>query len=100
MSHDKANPSRPGLLDSMRAELALPVDQRRFLNGPVRAAAAGENLGWQWAFVFEAWHLTDSSAELCNGTPQYVEDHLAEWLDAVGRYCPWSGFVKDTSWVP
>lgn len=61
--------SRPGLLGSVRAEFALPVDERRFLNGPVRVAAAGENLGWGWAFVYDAWHLTDNSVELCDATP-------------------------------
>jgi hypothetical protein len=94
-----ARASRPGLLDSVRAELALPVDQRGFLNGPVRAAAEGENLEWRWAFEYDAWHLTDFSAEVCDATPQYLEDHLAEWLSSVGEYCPWSAFVKDTAWV-
>lgn len=91
--------SRSSLLDSVRAELALPVDQRRFLNGLVRTAAAGENLGWHWAFDLNAWHLTDNSIELCDATPQYVEDHLAEWLSSVRYYCPWSAYVKDTLWV-
>lgn len=95
-----ARASRPSLLDSVRAEFALPVDQRRFPNGPVRVAAAGENLAWRWAFTYDAWHLTDNSTEVCDATPRYVEDHLTEWLRSLGNYCPWSAFVKDTSWVP
>ncbi len=95
-----ARASRPTLLDSVRAELALPVDERRFPNGPLRAAASGENLGWRWAFTFDAWHLTDASAEACDATPQYVHDHFVEWLSSVGSYCPWSAFAKDTAWVP
>lgn len=95
-----ARASRPGLLDSVRAELNLPVDQRQFVNGPVRRAAAGENLGWRWAFEFNRWHLTDASAEVCDATPQYLDDNLTEWLDSLGHYCPWSAYVSDTAWVP
>ena len=95
-----ARASRPALLDSVRAELALPVDQRRFPNGPVRVAAKGENLGWQWAFAYDGWHLTDAAAEACDATPQYLNDHLAEWIRDLGGYCPWSAFVKDTLRVP
>ncbi|MGE5802594.1 MAG: hypothetical protein ACM358_10070 [Gemmatimonadota bacterium] len=95
-----ARASRASLLDSVRAEFGLPVDQRRFLNGPIRAAASGENLGWTWAFTFDQWHLADATAELCDATPQYVQENLADWIAEVGDYCPWSAFVKDTSWVP
>ncbi len=95
-----ARASRLTLLDSVRAELALPVDERRFPNGPLRVAAPGENLGWQWAFTDDAWHLTDASTEVCDATPQYVEEHFAEWLSSVGNYCPWFAFVKDTALVP
>jgi hypothetical protein len=95
-----ARASRPSLLDSVRAELALPVDERRFPNGPVQAATSGENFEWRWAFTDDAWHLTDNSAELCDATPQYVHDHFAEWLNSVGSYCPWFAFAKDTAWMP
>lgn len=95
-----ARAARPSLLDSVRAELALPVDERRFPNGPVQAAESGENLTWRWAYVPDAWHLTDFSVELCDATPRYVEDNLDEWLASVGYYCPWSAYVKDTTWVP
>jgi hypothetical protein len=94
-----ARATRPSLLDSIRAELARPVDERRFPNGPVRAADPGENLAWSWAYEPDAWHLTDFSIELCDATPRYVEDHLDEWLGSVGHYCPWAAYVKDTTWV-
>lgn len=94
-----ARAKRPGLLDSVRAELALPAEQRRFPIGPLRAAAAGENLGWSWAFVYDEWQLTDNAVELCDASPQYLQEHLAEWLASVGHYCPWSAFVRDTAWT-
>ena len=94
-----AHATRPSLLDSIRAELALPVDERRFPNGPVRTAEPDENLAWRWAYEPDAWHLTDFSVELCDGTPRYLDDNLDEWLASVGHYCPWSAYVKDTTWV-
>ena len=27
--------------------------------------------------------------ELCDGRPSMVEDSLDEWIDVVGRFCPW-----------
>ncbi len=95
-----ARASRPTLLDSVRAELSLPVGQRRFLNGPIRVAIPGENPGWTWAFRYDQWQLADATAELCDATPQYVEENLTEWIAEVGNYCPWAAFVQDTTWVP
>lgn len=95
-----ARAARASVLDSVRAEFALPVEQRRFLNGPIRVGVPDENLEWTWAFTFDKWHLVDATAELCDATPQYIEEHLTEWLESVGDYCPWSAFVKDTAWVP
>ena len=94
-----ARVSRPSLLDSIRAEFALPVQQRHFPNGLLRPAVGSENLAWRWAFEVDGWHLTDNAIELCDGTPQYLHDHFDAWLTEVGHYCPWSAFVKDTAWV-
>ncbi len=34
--------------------------------------------------------MAEVTIELCDGTPSYVEAHLDEWIEQVGRYCPWS----------
>lgn len=43
-----------------------------------------------------AWHLdpgdieiVDATIELCDGSPAYVDANLAEYVDVIGRYCPW-----------
>jgi hypothetical protein len=43
-----------------------------------------------------AWHLdpndieiVDTTIELCDGSPAYVDANIAEYVDVIGRYCPW-----------
>jgi hypothetical protein len=43
-----------------------------------------------------AWHLdpndieiVDATIELCDGSPTYVDANIAEYVDVIGRYCPW-----------
>ncbi|HRI70909.1 MAG TPA: hypothetical protein PK156_42035 [Polyangium sp.] len=37
--------------------------------------------------------FADVTIELCDGTPQYIEDNKAEWISTVKQYCPWSAKV-------
>ena len=55
----------------------------------------GQGCDPQWS-----WHpdpsdvdFADFTIELCDGTPSYIEENKAEWLDTVGSYCPWSARV-------
>lgn len=27
--------------------------------------------------------------EVCDGRPNYLDEHVDEFVDVVGRYCPW-----------
>jgi hypothetical protein len=43
-----------------------------------------------------AWHLdpddieiVDVAIEVCDGAPSYVDAHVTEYVDVIGRYCPW-----------
>lgn len=87
--------TRPSLKDSVRAELALPAAERRHVNGVLRRARPGENLGWHWAIETDGWSLAEMSIELCDGRPRMVESDLEAWL-RTGRFCPWASFVRDT----
>ena len=33
--------------------------------------------------------IVDAAIELCDGRPSYVDAHLADYVDVIGRYCPW-----------
>jgi hypothetical protein len=74
-----------------RAELAKPEAERRLHpNGPLQRGAGGHNAPWSWHFIENEWVLAETSIEVCDATPRYVEEHLDEWLRTVGRYCPWT----------
>lgn len=43
-----------------------------------------------------AWHLdpddvelVDVAIEVCDGAPSYVDANVTEYVDVIGRYCPW-----------
>lgn len=77
------------------AQLALPEAERgQHINGKIELLPEGctLNKSWSWYFLADEWDLADISIELCDGNPQYVEDHLEDYLD-IERYCPWSSYV-------
>lgn len=90
--------NQDGLLAVVDQQLSLPLEQRTMhINGPIirLSASCGDlNKGWSWIHKPNAWTLADASIELCDGSPQYVEDHLDEYVDVVGAYCPWSSRLK------
>lgn len=34
--------------------------------------------------------MAEFTMEVCDGRPSYVEAHTDEFVDQVGRYCPWA----------
>ncbi|MCB0638898.1 MAG: hypothetical protein KDC54_19855 [Lewinella sp.] len=87
--------SDSSVINQVLAQLALPEDQRdQHINGKLLAVPEGcrYNQHWSWYFDPNDWTLAEISIEVCDGNPQYVEDHLADFLE-VGRYCPWSSHV-------
>jgi hypothetical protein len=83
------------LIAKARAELSLPLDERRLHVGGAIAPGNGGNLAWSWHFVPDEWDLVEESVELCDGTPRMVEDDLEYWLDTVGSFCPWGSRVVE-----
>jgi hypothetical protein len=84
----------PEMIRVARAQLDLPRRERRLhINGVIAGGNGGHNLGWSWHFVPGAWHLTEVSTGLCDGTPEMVERDLSYWLDRVQRFCPWQSYV-------
>lgn len=84
------------IIAQARAQLALPDSERSLhINGPIERGNGGHNLSWGWHFTPDAWVLTGSSAEVCDGGPQGVEDDLDYWVDTLQSFCPWSSYVKE-----
>ncbi|MDQ3694683.1 MAG: hypothetical protein M3464_13805 [Chloroflexota bacterium] len=50
---------------------------------------ADHNAPHPWHLDAEEIELTENAIEVCDGLPSYVDDHVDEFVDRVGRYCPW-----------
>ena len=72
-----------------REELKRPAYERHlYILGPVAEGDGDHNDEWGWHFVAGEWELTDTSMDLCDGEPQFVEDAIRDWVAKIGRYCP------------
>ena len=72
-----------------REELKRPTHERHlYILGPVAEGDGGHNDDWGWHFVASEWELTDTSIDVCDGEPQFVEDAIRDWVEKIGRYCP------------
>jgi alkylglycerol monooxygenase len=63
---------------------------RQFPIGPLLTGDGGFNAPWSWHFDPDRARMTELAIEVCDGTPSYVDEHLA---DFVSGYCPWSARV-------
>lgn len=78
-------------------QLALPLDQRnKHINGKIDFLPenCALNEPWSWYFVPNQWALAEFSIEVCDGNPRYVEENLDEFVNNVGRFCPWGSKVS------
>lgn len=86
--------SDPQVIDRVEAQLDLPREQRDLhIHGDIAKGNPGYNKDWSWHFVPGQWALAEVSAEVCDGTPQMVEQNLEYWTQDVGMFCPWSSIV-------
>jgi hypothetical protein len=51
----------------------------------------GYNAGWSWHLDEQSLSLWDYTVEVCDASPSYVEQNLADW--AGSTYCPWGGWI-------
>jgi hypothetical protein len=73
----------------------LPEDERNlFIIGPLARGGGGHNLAWSWQFVANAWQMVDTAIEVCDGRASDIEADLDYWVDHLGYFCPWDGYVK------
>src|SRR5687767_11757199 len=60
-------------------------------HGRIALGNGGVNAPWTWHFLPDTVRMVDTSIELCDGAPSYVETHRAEYL--LSGYCPWGARV-------
>ncbi|MFW6151004.1 MAG: hypothetical protein ACOC6A_05660 [Chloroflexota bacterium] len=70
-----------------RGESRANIPVSRLERGP---GAGMHNAPWSWHLDPQQFGLAEMTIEVCDGTPQFVEEELDYWLDQVGQYCPWS----------
>ncbi len=66
-------------------------------NGVIRRGA-GEgdaNAPYGWHLGPEQIEMAAFTIEVCDAEPSYVEANIDEFVDVVGRYCPWSAELVD-----
>ena len=91
-----ASTSNQIIIDSVLANLARPLNQRNFINGPIDYGNGGHNHNanhwFLWHFIPNQWNLAEVAIELCDGCPYTdVDADTAYWVGTVGQFCPWSG---------
>jgi hypothetical protein len=80
--------------DASTVELAIENFQgknHRFPSGKIEAGDGGFNQPYSWHFVPDTVRMVEAAIEVCDGTPQYVDQHVPDFV-SVG-YCPWSAKV-------
>jgi hypothetical protein len=63
-------------------------------NGLIVKGAVFYNQPWSWHIDSEDIHMVETTIELYDGLPSFVENELEYWLESVHRYAPWSATIK------
>jgi|GEM_PF-2622925 len=75
-----------------RGESRANIPNGVLLTGP---GAGMHNAPWSWHLDPEQTAMAEFTIEVCDGTPDFVEEDLEYWLNSVRQYCPWSAELKD-----
>lgn len=61
-------------------------------NGRVRRGPGigNHNAPFDWHLDPEDIHMAEVAIEVCDGRPSHVQQNLGEFIDGIGRYCPWN----------
>jgi hypothetical protein len=84
------------VIDTVLANLARPLSERKFINGPIDHGDGGHNHNadhwFLWHFIPGQWDLVELAIEVCDGCPYTdVDADTAYWIGTIGQFCPWSG---------
>jgi hypothetical protein len=69
-----------------RGEATASIPNGRILRG---SGAGAHNTPYSWHLDPADVDMADVTIELCDGSPSYVQTHLTEYVEVIGRYCPW-----------
>jgi hypothetical protein len=81
------NPTTVQVLFALqRGESAASIPNGRIRRGD---GVGDHNAPFGWHLDAEDIEMAFATIELCDGRPSFVEAHIGEYVDVVGRYCPW-----------
>jgi len=63
------------------------IPSGKILRGP---GQADYNAPWTWHLDPQEIEMAEFTIEVCDAEPNYVEANVTEFVDVVGRYCPWT----------
>jgi hypothetical protein len=68
------------------------IPNGRIHRGP---GEGNHNRPYGWHLDPEDIEMAESTIELCDGRPSFVQANIGEFVDRVGRYCPWGATLVD-----
>lgn len=74
------------LIDLKQGKSAASIPNGRMLKG---SGDANHNAPYNWHLDPQDIQMAESTIEVCDGRPSYVQEHVDEFVDVVKRYCPW-----------
>jgi hypothetical protein len=87
----KAWITRPAAIEQalalQRGASTAHIPVARILRGDGEGA---HNAPYHWHLDPQNIEFAEFAIEVCDGTPNYVESHIADFVDVVRSYCPWS----------
>jgi hypothetical protein len=78
----------PGLISE--ADTRIGQGEGRIISGVVVKGDGGFNSPWTWHLDPATLEFADNTVEVCDGCPTLMQADLDNYIDTVGRYCPWS----------
>lgn len=81
--------SNPETIAGLEA-LARGTSEASVPSGPILPGAGigDHNSPWSWHFDPAGIEMAEVASPECDRSPGYVEQHLEEMLETIGRYCP------------
>jgi len=68
------------------------IPNGRILRGSGRAR---HNAPYHWHLDPQDIAMAEVAIELCDALPSYVEENVDEFVERVGRYCPWAATLVE-----
>jgi hypothetical protein len=76
-----------GLHELQQGTSTANIPNGRILRRPGRAR---HNAPYHWHLDPQDITMAEVAIEVCDGLPSYVEENVDEFVERVGRYCPWA----------